>query len=239
MIFPLISPFANRGGSGSTPPSTLLTDLQASWSLNDNANDNTGSHNGTATNVTWSAGKFGNGGVFDGSTAFIETSDIPEINAVTSFSVSLWVKFNTVATTNDLVTKWYYPSTSSWCIRASGSSIEFAISANVSDTFNQGVSTAAASITTGVWTNIICVFDGTQTGNTNRAKVYINGTNATSSSFGTVPAITTAGTYPVCIGIFPNAYNRLNGMMDEVNIWSRVLTPTEISDLQTKYYPFA
>lgn len=227
------------GDSVQPPTSTLLTGLQASWSLNDNANDNTGGHNGTATNVTWAAGKFGNGGVFDGSTAFIETSDIPEINDVTAFSVSLWVKFNTVAITNDLVTKWYYPTTSSWVIRGAGNTIEFAVAANTSDAYNQGVSTAAASITTGVWTNIICVFDGTQMGNKNRAKIYINGTNATSSSFGTIPSITTGGKYPVFLATFPNAQNRLNGMMDEVNIWNRVLTPTEISDLQTKYYPFA
>ena len=101
------------------------------------------------------------------------------------------------------------------------------------------MATASASITTGVWTNVICVFDGTQTGNTNRAKIYINGTNATSTSFGTIPANTTAGTHPVCLAIFPNAANRLNGMLDEVNIWSKVLTPTEITDLQTKFYPFA
>ena len=235
-----LTPFASRVGSGgSTPPSTLLTDLQASWSLNGNANDNTGGHNGTATNVTWAAGKFGDGGVFDGSTSFINTSDIPEINSVTQFSMSFWVKFNTVAGTNDLVSKWYYPTTSSWVIRTSGSKIEFAIASSVSSTYNHGVSTASASITTGVWTNVICVFDGTQTGNTNRAKIYINGTNATSTSFGTIPANTTAGTHPVCLAIFPNAANRLNGMLDEVNIWSKVLTPTEITDLQTKFYPFA
>jgi hypothetical protein len=222
---------------GSLLPSPLLTGLIGSWSLNNNANDNLGLNNGVATNVTYATGQFNKAGVFN-LTGKIVTSDFAIINSSTRFSVSFWVNLTSTAGTNDLVTKWNYGTNGSWVIRATGSAIEFAVADSVTDLYNNAVYTASGALTAGNWANVICTYDGTQSGNTNRAKIYVNNVSLGSLSFGTIPGTTTSGTHPVTFGEFPTAINRLVGMLDEVNLWSRILSASERVELQSKAYPF-
>ena len=79
------------------------------------------------------------------------------------------------------------------------------------------------------WHHIALVFDGTQSGNTNRLKLYLNGIE-TALSFGavTIPAATPSvgnfdmGNYDAQAG---------DGSLDEVRIYNRVLTNAEIQAL--------
>lgn len=53
-------------------------------------------YNGTASNITYAAGRFGNAAVFNGTNAVITTSAIPITNT-TSFSVSSWVYISSLS----------------------------------------------------------------------------------------------------------------------------------------------
>ena len=218
-------------------PSPTLSGLRAAWLLNNDTLDSLGLTNGTATNITYDVGVFGASAVFN-TTSKIVTGDLSSINSATRFSVSFWCYLNSTASTNDLVTKWNYGTNASWVIRAAGTSIEFAIASTLTDPYNNAVYTPSSTIAAGGWVNVICTYDGSQSGNTNKAKIYVNNVSVGSLSFGTIPSSTTNGTHPVVLGEFPIAYNRLDGKLSDVFIWDRLLTPQERTDLQTMTYPF-
>ena len=76
------------------------------------------------------------------------------------------------------------------------------------------------------------VFDGSQSGNANRLKFYLNGTLQTLADSGTIPATTGNISSNFWIGGSPDSGIRhLNGLIDDVRVYDRALTAGEISTL--------
>jgi hypothetical protein len=73
----------------------------ALYQLDGNADDTTGDYNGTATNVTYSTGNFGQAAVFNGSSSKIDTGFAQNTN--NAFSWSLWFKADTSSGINMLI----------------------------------------------------------------------------------------------------------------------------------------
>jgi predicted esterase len=94
--------------------------------------------------------------------------------------------------------------------------------------------TAANAVSPGTWYHVAAVFDGTQTGNSNRLKLYIDGVQQTLTFSGTIPASTSstntaafrAGGELSCCG--------LNGTIDEVRVWDTVLSSGTITAWKDK-----
>ena len=88
---------------------------------------------------------------------------------------------------------------------------------------------------TGTWYHLVVVFDGTATGNANRLKIYLNGTQKTFDSFNaTIPSTISYGDKATWIGrpSYGSTYQKnFNGKIDEVSIWKRALSDGEISGL--------
>ena len=237
MIFPLISPFASRVGSGgSTPPSTLPDGLTASYSLNGNANKNVGTNNGTATNVTWAAGKFSDCGVFNG-TAWIEVIDSSDFTFdANNFAYSIWLKRGTIGTTQ------IFSGQANPAGTNTGTSLslrfqpdnKIGVSVIFSDLTSNYVDTGVVINDITTWHNVIFQRNGAN------LEVYLDGSlSYTGVSFFGVKAINNSTT-KWSFGR-PGELNTVyfNGNMDEINLWkSRKLTGTEITELQTKAYPF-
>jgi hypothetical protein len=99
---------------------------------------------------------------------------------------------------------------------------------------NNGVDgSAISSFTSTAWNNISVVYDGTQTGNENRLKLYINGVQQT-LTFNTynVPSITSnLGFTNVGIGAYSSGgyNNKLTGSFGESRLYTRSLTDSEIT----------
>ncbi len=94
--------------------------------------------------------------------------------------------------------------------------------------------TAANAVSPGNWYHVAAVFDGTQTGNANRLKIYINGVPQTLSFSGTIPASTSStNTAPFMAGGEP-ACCYLNGTIDEVRVWNTALSASTITDWKDK-----
>jgi hypothetical protein len=92
--------------------------------------------------------------------------------------------------------------------------------------------TASNVVSHDTWYHVAAVFDGAQTGNANRMKIYVNGVAQTLSFVGTIPAIT-SGSTPTCIfGGETSAY-RLS-VIDEVRVWDTVLTSSTINSWKDK-----
>jgi hypothetical protein len=74
------------------------------------------------------------------------------------------------------------------------------------------------------WHNAVLVFDGTQTGDANRLKGYLDGVqiSGTANLQGSIPATTTT-----TAGTFKNDTGE-NGMIDDIRIYNRPLTASEV-----------
>jgi hypothetical protein len=81
------------------------------------------------------------------------------------------------------------------------------------------------------WHHLACVYDGTQTGNTNRLKGYVDGSPITFDGYnGTVPAALTSAAQTFYIGP-TTCCSWSNGTIDDIRIYDRPLSAQEISDL--------
>ena len=206
---------------------TLTTSLVSYYRMEGDSTDFWGTNNGTDTSVTYGLtyGKVNQGVDFAGAGAIKE-------NAVTSgnFSYSFWVNFAAMPTNNS-----YYAF---WTAGVNGGSrTQFFGVTNNAGTY-QLVSiltgTLASFITDATlpwntWTHIVITYDGTN------VKWYKNGsiyqTIAYSGGYGTT-SITVLGSQGVpAIYSGETATWAYNGYMDEVGLWSKALSTTEITDL--------
>lgn len=234
---------ANHGivsSSGGFIPSTLNNDLIALYKAESNANDSLGTYNGSALGgVTYTTGKSGNAFDFNGTTAYVNMGDVMDIG-LNSMTYSFW--FNANATTN-------YTSLFSKMIAASsqGRVISFFESGKLVFFFQPETSVNAqvattTTISTNTWYHVSLVLD-----RADKLKIYLNGTldNGTASNNNLIPfGVSSYNTnHPFRIGAQTASNNVdpigfLNGKIDEFCVWNRVLTQSEITELQTKYYPF-
>lgn len=169
---------------------------------------------------------------FDG-TNYIDLGDsVPPFNQTTSkFSISFWLNRENTTTNrcvfenrgssydsgisleirpgNAVFYFWIYPST------GGGTITTFPIS----------------SVPINQWNHIAIVFDGTQTGNTNRLKIYVNNTSLTLTYLSNVPANVggsgTGDNFRLAEGLQAN----FQGKMDEFCIFNKSLNSTDISAL--------
>ena len=88
---------------------------------------------------------------------------------------------------------------------------------------NGGVRIQTGVITTGTWTHVAGVWDGTT------VFLYVNGLVVASAAYSTAPA---SSSQISRIGSYRAAGNRgFTGGIDDINIYSRVLAPQEIATL--------
>lgn len=83
---------------------------------------------------------------------------------------------------------------------------------------------STGTLTVNTWHMVTMTFDGTDT-----VKLYIDGSeDGSSASFSSV---NTGTTYGANIGRYPTGAEYWNGLIDEVSVWSRALSASDISDL--------
>lgn len=79
-----------------------------------------------------------------------------------------------------------------------------------------------------LWQYLTMVFDGTQTGNSNRLKTYINGSLLTLSYVGTIPSSTGTVNNNLNVGAYLPNSNYSNGNISQVQIYNRTLSAAEV-----------
>lgn len=200
---------------------SLLTDLVSYWKLDEasgNALDAHSSNDLTDNNTVGSAtGKINNARDFEsGSSEYFTGSTSAFSFDDEDFSVSFWINFETIANTF-LVGQWDGIN-NKWLIYFPGDTVKF-LTDDVF--FNTGWTPAA----TGTWYHVVLVHDFTNT----ECLWYVNGSEVGSSAQrGVNPGTTT----PFAVGgNAAGSVGYLDGLIDELGIWNRVLTPTEVSDL--------
>ena len=184
-------------------------------------NNNTGIFSGS-TPPSWTSGKYGTGTSFSSANTYIDIGSTSSVNLTGSnLTISGWVKLDTNTTTNTLLGKtnqyWvvFYPSGSNW-------QISYADSSN----WNFANFGYHGSFSSSVWHHIAVTKDPNFL-----VTIYVDGVKIVSKTFGGNIS-TQAGN--LNIGGYGNIYG-LNGYLDEVRLYNRALSPTEI----TKLYEYA
>jgi hypothetical protein len=170
---------------------------------------------------------------FDGTDQYLNIGSPSALSNTSNFSISCWVKKGTTSTAYTRIFGKY----------ASASDMIFLGTAQTTNYFkfyieNGGSSSFVESnvgIGFNVWKHVTLVFDGTLTGNQNRAKIYVDGVNVTATDGGTIPATTTADTSDFLLG-------KVNGLgifyylgnMDEFAIFDYSLTPAEVLSISSE-----
>ena len=229
---------ANHGiisSSGGLLPSTLLTDLYAVYKAENNANDSLGNYNGTVQGgLTYSTGKSGNAFIGNGTNAYVLYAD-NSFNFTSDFSVSLWV--NTNASGNyTLLGNYTYTG---------GLNYGYSVTLRGNDLYLQ--ITNAATVVNLIYTNAsgwssqynhIAITRKNNTG----SDIYVNGTKVMSNNSSVNPLYTNTHFPTIGASKDPSLYWYLNGSIDEVSLWNKQLTTTEITELYNagngKFYPF-
>ncbi len=199
-------------------------------------NGNNGYLYNVATGSAKTIGKIGQALKFDGVNDSVNIGDVNALDGISKMTVSAWVNQDSLVQGNSVVSK-YSSSEEGWGILVSDQTaggddimirLSFSIIANI-----ESVHTA------GVWEHWTFVFDGTQTGNSNRLKFYKNGSQIAITTFGgTIPSTIPNTSATLCIsGVESNSGNGctnnrfFNGKIDEVRIYDRDLSASEIKTL--------
>lgn len=235
--------------------STLLTSLYAVYKAESNANDSLATYNGTAQGgLTYSGGKSGNAFTFNGTNAYVSLPD-DSLNISSVMSFSFWLK--TSATSGEGIIIGNMNNARSpysfahgfniWFSNLTGTGtgkiqLDWRSGANINKTI-----TSTSSVNNNAWRHIAITYDTSNT--TTGSKIYIDGVLDKSGQ--TLDATGTSSihyTTPMksCIGA-----NNLSGTvsnyipsssLDEVCIWNKVLTATEVTELYNagtgKFYPY-
>lgn len=199
----------------------------AYYKLDNSAEDETGTYDGTATNINYTFGRFGQAAVFNGSSSYINTN---YTKSGTTFSFSCWVNLNDTSSR-----QYIFGDFNSGGADASCSAL---LEVTAGDDLNLGIGNGStiSSITLidgmvgyyGVWTHLGITINGTS------GIIYINGTPVKTGTFSFSMA---NGQNPIALGMYSpfTGAGELNGLMDQVRIFSSALTSTQVTELYEEY----
>jgi hypothetical protein len=211
-----------------------LYQLDGDGGVTNNVPDTTTNYDGTASNVTYTTGQFGNAGVFNGSSSYINASSLTYLfDSKATATVSLWFNTSTTATTSVLFSDY-----------ASSTARNFLVSINStgnivwntrygSGTGRDSNITTTSTYNDGNWHHIVLSIDQTA----NAKSMYVDGLQigssialptATGASFDSTQRVTIGSSYNTGTSAYQDYYN---GKIDQVRIFDREITPEEVSTL--------
>jgi hypothetical protein len=197
----------------------------AYYKLDNSAEDETGSYDGTESNITYTFGRFGQAADFSSSVSLINTGYTRSGN---EFAVSMWVKASDTSTRQYLIADF----------DSGGADISFSFYCFIDTNDNLKIalgdgSTSQASITTGFssyynkWTHIVLSI--ASDGKTPTLYLDNNKTIGT-----TVTNSYQTGQNPIGLGHWGGSSTSANefvGLMDQVRIFSSALTDSQVTEL--------
>ena len=231
------------GGGIAPAPADYTTDLVASYNFDSDFTDYTGTNNPSSTNLVTAGvagGKVSNAVDFQNSlSSYIVIPDSDDFSFTDGvndlpFSISLWVKFDTLGNVGAFVWKGGGPSDREYRLQTQTATQGFVIkimdpTTNVLERF----ALSGVNIVTGNWYHIVATYDGSKTGA--GLNLYVNGVASTETPVetGTYTGMVNSS-FPLAIGNRADTLSALSidGLMDEVHIWkNRELTAAEVTDI--------
>lgn len=146
-----------------------------------------------------------------------------------------WINQATNTTGSAMVTKWTHGSDAEWAFQVENTTTARAFIATVANDpgTNCNVNWTTTGLALNTWKFMTLVYDGTQVGDANRLKLYVdNALKVQNGVLGAVPASIRDGGAAFKLGMFGGTLTRyFDGALDAWGVWSRPLTTTEITTL--------
>ncbi len=226
------------GGEGDTDEATIVADLRVGlvgyWPLDDTSGETAVDNSDSGNDATLvngvlvnQAGQVGNAMSFDGEDDYIETPDTVYRPTTGDFTISVWVNPERINMDGYLVgyrydkNQWESPPYAGAYLAISADQLYYLTNVDGGYT-NMGVAYPGSLNT---WSNVILVKTGSN------ATLYFNGVSVTSmENLGTINY--NDDSTPLSIGYAGTDQGRyFKGLIDEVAIWNRALSPEDIARL--------
>ena len=235
---------------GPQPSTPLTTGLYAVYKAENNANDSLLNYNGTAVGgLTYTTGKSGNAFTFNGSNSYVSFTAGSFNSLTTDFSVSAWVYLpsgynstnNCPIFSNMSAPGWFETPGGFW-LRFAGTTIQLAIGGKLNP-IGLGYNISNDNLL-GTWIHVVAVRK-----NNTSSKIYINNVLKTSNTDTVNPVYYTGvnlttptiGNVKMPNGVQDGYYAYNGSKIDEVNVWNKELTSTDVTALYNggtgKFYP--
>lgn len=226
--------FTTLAGAQTPPPSTPPpSGLRAQWLLDEGAGttaaDATGNGN-VATLVNgpvWTSGVRGYALAFDGSNDYIAIPPLDITGA--AMTIAGWVRFSSFPANVDqrIVSKANGSAESShwWMlgqINSGGQRLRFRLKTGSTTTT---LVASSGNLAANTWYHVAAVYDGSA------MRLYLNGTQV--GSVAKTGTIATSSSVTANIGRNPDAYGYLSGALDDVRIYQRALSASEIATVMS------
>ena len=226
------SPASNGGGGHLLrQPAAVTNGLVGWWKLDGNAKDETANHNdGTVNNFTldgttngWMAGKFGQGLKFNGTNTFVNKVGFTGLaNINSNQTISAWFNNSNGAAVQDIVT----------IGNASTAANQFRLNGGKLEVSKWGGSISISSSSTlafNIWHLGTFTYDGTN------ARLYVDGSLVATN----LTSLQSMPTYNFYLGTYSGTSGAefFTGSADDVRIYNRALSATEISQLYASSNP--
>lgn len=222
-------------------PPTLQNGLVGYWPFCGNANDASGNNNnGTVNGATLTTDRFGNANSaysFDGVTNHISINNASSLNP-TSISISGWVNNSSSPTNNQegskaIITKWFQQincgnNGDNYTIQISrNNNTNVFVAASVyNNSFSSAIGSSNDIIGLFNWHHFTFIHDALV-----GEKLFIDGVLVSSNSVTGNLCSTTNKLYFGCDNFLGSLWRYFNGKLDDIAIYNRALSPTEIQQL--------
>jgi hypothetical protein len=222
-----------------SPNSTLWNDLLAYYTGDGTPNDALGNYNGTLTNgVTYGTGIINQGFSLDGVNDYVNLGNNFDFDSTTPFSFSCWVKLSTINKLNTVYSKTVKSTAQGYFLRFQETNkLRFWLGGTPFG--NALYIETVNTYTNNVWYNVVITYDGSR--NTSGINLYINNNSQTFNSLYNNLTSSTSNSINFVLGSLYSDSFFMSGIQDEVGIWNRELTPSEVTELYNsgsgKQYP--
>ena len=219
-----------RAASFQVDTNGTLTANLLSYYATENANDSYASNNLTANGDTsFVAGKVNNAASFDGTNDNLDGGNTFAFEKTDHFSFSVWVNKNSGGPFP--ISKMNATNDNGWLLQwqGSGGGNHFVFHLGNSASNKIQVTTNNVFSSTGTWYHVVVTYDGSATAA--GVHIYVNGTDQTLTTNVDALTLSTVFTNAFRIGESSDGIGDMNGLIDEVGIWNKVLSSQEIADL--------
>ena len=200
----------------------------AYYKLDNSAEDEKGSYDGTESNIEYRFGRYGQAAVFNGSSSIITATQPSGLNGPCTYSA--WLK-TTSSSYQSIITVGSVTGSHTAGVNLFVNSGKLSCqTGNGSSTENSTVN-STSDIDTGNWVHCAVVVAGSTQGSS--IKVYVNGQEEGSGTADNT-AIVAASSESLCLGgriLSGSQSTFLNGSLDQVRIYSTALSASQVTEL--------
>jgi hypothetical protein len=200
----------------SSVASAALPNTVSRWAADGNALDSVDSNNGTLINgVTFGTGQFGQAFSLNVTNQYVDIPDSNSLDITNALTISAWINPTTV-TSSRIVDKITVGVTDGYLLDILGGSLRMIAGSRL---------LSGGTVATNTFQNVAGVYAG------QFMRLYINGVQVASNDFGSIAPIPT-NNRSLKIGVDSTGNGNLfSGLIDEVNIFNRALSASEIGQL--------